>query len=180
MTSCSVFAPHPGGKSCAAVPECIDLADRFGRRYRVEYEESYFAQYGHRARVDDPWLRIIPCRAGHIFPWGKTTLAACTNTSGPTSRKLAALPCVALWQDGSDGLTVLFDVAHFPAVAKVMHPRRCRRPTPEQQERLVEAGTKYRFKHGAGARSEPRPGLQATLFDLEAVPTGAALSDARF
>ena len=27
----------------------IHLAERFGREYRVEYEESYFAQYGPRA-----------------------------------------------------------------------------------------------------------------------------------
>ena len=50
--------------------ECIDLKGRFGSRYRVEYEESYEAQYRPGARTRDPWLMIIPCRFGHIFPYG--------------------------------------------------------------------------------------------------------------
>jgi len=48
---------------------CVNLRERFGRRYRVEYEESYYAQHGPRARIEDPWLQIIPCRAGHVYPW---------------------------------------------------------------------------------------------------------------
>ena len=33
-------------------PPCIDLAENFGQRFRVQYEESYFAQYGPHARVE--------------------------------------------------------------------------------------------------------------------------------
>jgi hypothetical protein len=36
--------------------ECINLKARFGKRYKVTYEESYFAEYGPHARKEDPWL----------------------------------------------------------------------------------------------------------------------------
>ena len=175
VPSCPVGNGKPRATP-GAVPRCIDLAERFGRRYRVQYEESYFAQYGPRARVNDPWLKIIPCRAGHICPWGGSKLAAVTNKAGPTARKLAALPGASLWQDGSDGATVLLDVALFPQVAKLMHPRRCRRLTPEQRAKLLEAGAKHRFGNGAGGRSEARPCVETIPFDPEAVPTGSARS----
>jgi hypothetical protein len=157
-------------------PLCIDLAERFGQQYRVEYEEGYFAQYGPRARVNDPWLQIVPCRAGHICPWGGSKLAAVTNKPGATARKLAALPAAILWQDGSDGATVLFDVALLPQVAKLMHLRRCRRMSPEQRAKLIEAGTKHRFASGVGARPDGRPLLQTILCDSEADPRGSATS----
>ncbi len=55
--------------------ECIDLKERFPQ-YRVEHEESYFAQYGPNARTHDPWYTILLCRNGHICPWGGDLLAA--------------------------------------------------------------------------------------------------------
>jgi hypothetical protein len=187
MSESSVAASRPVGNALSRAslrvdPPCIDLSERFGQRYRVEYEESYFAQYGPRARVNDPWLKIIPCRAGHICPWGGRgtrgagRLAAVTNTPGPTARKLAALPGASLWQDGSDGATVLFDGALFSQVAKLMHPRRCRRLSDERRAKLIEAGAKHRFSNGAGARSEGRPCVPTTLCDSEAAPAGSALS----
>jgi hypothetical protein len=181
MSPSSLFSPRPVSNALSRVslrvdPPCIDLAERFGQRYRVEYEESYFTQYGPRARVNDPWLKIIPCRAGHICPWGGSKLAAVTDKPGPTARKLAALPGTNLWQDGSDGATVLFDVALFPQVAKLMHPRRCRRLVPEQRAKLIEVGAKHRFRHGAGARGEGRPCVQSLPCDSEAVSRGSAIS----
>jgi hypothetical protein len=152
-------------------PSCIDLS-KFGQ-YRVAYEESYFAQYGPRAHVNDPWLKIIRCRAGHICPWG-SKLAAVTNKPGPTAHKLAALPGATLWQDGSDGVTVLFDAADFNQVAKLMRPRRKRRLNPEQQAKLIEAGARNRFRAGAGASRNERPCVQTTLCVPEALPAGSA------
>ena len=145
MTNVSVLPTPPAGNSFPRAslridPPCIDLAEQFGRRYRVEYEPAYSAQYAPRARVNNPWLQIIPCRAGHICPWGGSTLAAVTNTAGATARKLAALPGATLWQDGDDGATVLFDVADFRRVAEIMHPRRCRQLSPEQRRQAGEGG----------------------------------------
>jgi len=57
-------------------PTCVNLRERYGRRYRVTYEPSYHPEHGPNARIHDPWLMIVPCRFGHIFPHGGSTLAA--------------------------------------------------------------------------------------------------------
>lgn len=184
MSKPSVVPSRPAGKdsvraSLQSNPPCVDLAERFGRRFRVEYEESYAAQYGRDARVYDPWLQIIPCRAGQIYPWGESTLAASTDKAGPIARKLAALPGTTLWQDGNDGATVLFDAKDFEAVAQIMHPQRRRRLSPERKAKLVEAGANHRFTSGVQKRPEPHPCVQIALCSSEAVQTRSAVSDAR-
>jgi len=125
--------------------DCVNLKERFGRRYRVVYEESYHAERGQHAHTDDPWLQIIPCRLGHIFPWGGSTLAASTNTRGPTARKLAALDFTTVAQDGDDGLTVIFPVEHFAKVAKILRPHCRRRLTAAQKAAAIERLAKYAF-----------------------------------
>jgi hypothetical protein len=158
-------------------PTCIDLAQRFGRRYRVEYGPAYSAQYGRRARVNDPWLKIIPCRAGHLCPWGGSKLAAVTDRAGPLARKLAALPGVKLWQDGNDGATVLFDVADFGRVAKVMRPKRRRKPpTQAQLNALAEGRRPFGQIPVDKCGRKALESTQSILFDLEAIPTGSAVS----
>ena len=134
--------------------DCVNLKERFGRKYRVTYEESYYAQYGPRAQTDDPWLQIIPCRRGHIFPWGDNILAASTNGRGPTAHKLAALDFTTISQDGDDGVTMLFPVERFPEVAELMKPRRRRQVSDQERQRLLEIGAKHAFQHGTGARPE--------------------------
>ena len=181
MTTASLLSPRPSGNgkpraTPAHHPSCIDLTERFGNRFKVEYEESYYAQYGAHARVDDHWLKILPCRAGHICPWGGTKLAAVTDRLGAVVRKLAALPGAKLHQHGSDGAIILFDVACFPEVAKVMRPIRRRRMSPEQRARLSEAGAKYRFGHGAQCDSEVRPCVPMGLAGSEANPPKSAVS----
>ncbi len=182
MSKTSVALSRPAGNVLSRAPlrtdpPCIDLGKRFGQQYRVEYEPSYAAQYGPRARISDPWLRIIPCGAGHICPWGGSKLAAVTNKAGPTARKLAALPGAILWQDGGDGATVLFDVALFPQVARLMHPKRRRRPPTEAQ---LEALAKGRRPFGRipvdKHAPEGRPCVQTLTSDSEAVPAGSAIS----
>ena len=93
--------------------DCINLERRFGRRYRVTYEESYWAEYGPGARVEDPWLMILLCQHGHICPWGGHLLAACTNKAGSIANRLKALPFTTVAQDGDDGANILFPVDHF-------------------------------------------------------------------
>ena len=57
-------------------PTCVNLRECYGARYRVAYEASYHADHGPGARAPDPWLMIVPCRFGHLFPHGGSTLAA--------------------------------------------------------------------------------------------------------
>lgn len=134
--------------------ECVNLKERFGQRYRVRYEESYRAQYGPRAFTVDPWLQIIPCQHGHVLPHGGDMLAASTDRRGPIARRLIALPEATIHQDGDDGVTVLFQVDQFDAVAEVMKPRRRRIVSEAERERLRTLGAKYGFQPGCGAHSE--------------------------
>ena len=122
---------------------CIDLKERFGERYRVVNEESHAAAYGPNARTHDPWLLIIPCRHGHVFPWGGDRLAVSTRSRGPIANELAGLDCTAVVQDGSDGYTMTFDMADFPAVAKIVKPRLRRQLSPEHKAKLLAASKPF-------------------------------------
>jgi len=123
--------------------KCIDLKQRFGDRFKVAYEESYYAEYGPDARTVDPWLMIILCQHGEICPWGDDNLAACTNHAGPIANRLKALPYTQVAQDGDDGANVVFDVKHFDKVAQIMKPRRRRQVTEAERQRLAEMSRLY-------------------------------------
>jgi hypothetical protein len=58
------------------IPTLVNLRRRFSRRFRVRYEPAYEAEYGRGARVEDPSLMVIPCKYGHLYPFGGATLAA--------------------------------------------------------------------------------------------------------
>ena len=120
------------------MPTCINLKERFGQQYRVTYEESYYADRGVGARATDPWLMIVPCRFGHIFPHGGDRLAASVDGHPNVAGALRRLPCCRVHQDGDFGeLTVLFDVADFDKVVQIMRPRRRRQVSAAERERLL-------------------------------------------
>lgn len=147
---------RPGGGLGAdpvPVPACVDLAMWVVRLDQVAHEPSCQADYGPCARGNDPRLKIISCRAGHICSWGGSILVALTNRAGPIARMLAALPGARLGQDGVVGVTVLFDMRAFTQVARLMHPRRRR-----WLNSIVE------ITHG------PRRDEPASHFSEEAVP----------
>jgi len=150
--------PAPPGAS-SQTSACVNLQERFGKRFKVRYEESYFAQYGPRSLVVDPWLMVIPCVGGEIYPHGGDTLAAYLR-SGPRGKELRRLGCVRVKTDGSDGTTVLFHVADFDQVARIMQPRRRRTATEKVRAHLAVVGVKTRFRDGVGLRPE---GLESTI-----------------
>ena len=134
--------------------DCVNLKERFGKQYRVRYEESYYADHGERARGADTWLMILLCKYGHIFPHGGTTLAASVDGHTNVAGRMKRLSCCRVQQDGDDGeLTVLFDVADFPKVAAVMRPRRRRRISQAERDRLRAMG----FQHGQKLHSHVQP-----------------------
>ncbi len=70
--------------------QCVDLRAKFGHEYRGEFEASYDVERPEfRARAT-AWLGIIPCRFGHIYPFGGSTLAAWTDSPSrrPTPSRL--------------------------------------------------------------------------------------------
>ena len=45
---------------------CVDLKERFGERFKIGRDPSYFAEYGENAITRDPWYDVILCQGGEI------------------------------------------------------------------------------------------------------------------
>ncbi len=135
--------------------ECINLKERFGDRFKVDYEGSYYAERW-RKTTEEAWRMILLCENGHICPWGGSELAACTNGTRVAS-KLKRLPFTTIAQDGDDGANIVFDVKHFEEVAEILRPRKRRRQSPEAAERLRQ----YRFKPARQHSPGDQTGLPA-------------------
>jgi hypothetical protein len=160
----------------------VNLRALFGDRFRVGFEESYHAQYGAHARVDNPWLQLLLCEKGTIGPWGGTKLVASTNTSGATATALKALACVQVKQDGADGVNAIFDVADVDQVLRLLKPRRRRRPNYIAEQRQAIGRRLQVARQGAGnAMRQPRlparPCASGRPVDSQAVPRFPRLFD---
>ncbi len=130
---------------------CINLKERFGRRFRVDYEESYRAEHGSRVVREVPQLMIVLCRYGEIYPHGGHLLGASVAGHPKVAGQLRRLKCCRVHQDGDFGeLTALFDVAEFAQVAKIMRPRRRRQLSPEQRAEMVRRLHPDRQLHAQG------------------------------
>ena len=132
----------------------IDLEKQFGRSYRIEMEESWAAGKGAWHNGDALWLKIIPCRCGHIYVHSDTHLGWASDGRGSIAKQMASF-CQVI-QDGEDGINVIFPLGAFPGVAALVKPRRRRRLTDEAKAKLLAASEPYRFlpsKHGAGAQN---------------------------
>jgi hypothetical protein len=119
---------------------CPDLKALAAGKYRLKREESYHVEHGKHGRSMDPWLWMIPCQHGHMFPFGSGLLGASTDRRGGIARRLAALPGCRVHQDGDDGLTVVFPEAMFEMVAAILKPRRRRRWSEAQRARAIAEG----------------------------------------
>ncbi|NQT16723.1 MAG: hypothetical protein HQ582_28455 [Planctomycetes bacterium] len=161
--------PPPTG-SAPQPPGCINLKQRFGDRYRVEYEESYRVERGENGRAEDPWLMILLCHHGHICPWGGTQLAACTRRPGQIVNRLKALQFTTAAQDGDDGANILFDVEHFDRVAEIMRPRRRRRMSEERRREAAERLRKYQPAKGQSVQDLVRQRAESALESPFATP----------
>src|SRR4051812_47664134 len=105
---------------------CINLREQFGRQYRIGHDPAYAAEHGGRGRTDDPWLQILLCRRGHIYPHGGDLLGVATNSRGSTATAIATLPGVIVVQDADDGINAIFPLSMFEQIAQLIKPRRKR------------------------------------------------------
>jgi hypothetical protein len=128
----------------------IDLRHQFGDRYRIEFDPA------HTGRKNDPWMQIIPCKRGHIYPHGGGLLGVATNGRGSTATAIAKLPGVTVVQDGDDGLNATFPIELFPQIAKLVKPRRKRQLTPQQRQMAAARLANHRFSTARQSSSGPQ------------------------
>ena len=120
-------------------PKCVNLRRRFGDRYRIEFEDAYYAIAGERTKADKVWYQVIPCKWGTIYPYGDDILAAEVDGHPRIANRLRDQPFCRVHQDGDFGeLTVLFHVNDIRKVAKIMRARRKRQISDEERAVLME------------------------------------------
>jgi hypothetical protein len=158
----------------AVKADCIDLRELFGASFQIGYEEAHYAEHGEHPRVDDPWLQLLRCRHGEIYPLDGDRLAASTYGPGKIANQLAALECCQVEQDGrgggklprrpanappvddrADGVTVSFKSCDFPKIATLMKARPRKKLSKAQRAALSEGGRPHRFRTpGANGKSQ--------------------------
>jgi len=126
-------------------PDCINLQKRFGRQYRISYDPTYNPKHRPKGKLD-PWMMQVECQRGVIYPHGGELLAAEVEGRALTRKRLADLDCTTTIQEGDGFLAVTFNVRDFPAVAKLMKPRRRRRLTEKRRREVSEQLARYRFR----------------------------------
>lgn len=112
---------------------CINLLDRFGDRYRITFDPAYDAKHRPREKLD-PWMMVIPCRVGEIYPFGGSTLVIEIDGHRRIRGRLARLDCCEGHQDGDDCGSFRFDMSDFDTVAEIVKPYRRPQLSPEERE----------------------------------------------
>jgi hypothetical protein len=115
---------------------CVDLQERFGRRYRVR-READGATWFETPESERTWLLEIPCRYGVVYPHGDDLLAAAV-TSRRVGVRVRRLPCV-LSMRGDEELLVTFDVDDAEQVLALLKPYRAHVMTEARRRALAAA-----------------------------------------
>jgi hypothetical protein len=155
-------------------PVCINLRERFGAEYRIAFDPAYDPFNVPRDRLD-PWMMTIPCHKGVIYPHGGDVLAVELDNQQAAARKLAAVPGIRLHQDGGlrGDMTFLFPAEMFDQIAVIVRPKRRRRLSPEQRERMAAIGKAALARHREGINAKrqlsERQGVETASSGLEAV-----------
>jgi hypothetical protein len=112
---------------------CPDLHVLFGDKYQIALDPAALT----RAERRDPWLQVIPCRYGVIYPFGEGLLAVDVDYHPKTATRLAGIPGVRLHQYGDHERTFLIPVELFEEVARVVRPLRKYQSSPRQLANLM-------------------------------------------
>jgi hypothetical protein len=137
----------------------LNLNELYGKRYRIKHDPAAELEPGGKR---DPWLFIIPCKYGHIYPHSDRLLAVWVEGAKirrSIKAKFPGLEC-RNWSDNGEAV-FLFPPDVFDRIAGIVRPwkRRGRKQlSPDERARLVESGTEYRFrKDSAGKTAVQRP-----------------------
>jgi hypothetical protein len=126
---------------------CVDLRVTFGRQFRYVWDEAYAAERPDFRAREAPWLTVIPCRYGRIFPWGGRLLAAYCPAGSAKRCELAKVEGTRVVQGavvGCPEVVVTFDVERTEEVAAILQARR-RRPRASAAQRAALAAGRRPF-----------------------------------
>jgi len=137
---------------------CIDLQQRFGRRYRIGFEADG-ATKAQWPREEWPWLMELRCHRGKVYPHGGELLQAYTDRRA-IGRMLRALPCV-LHAKGDDETVIRFHVDHIDAVLAILKPYRRRQLSEAQKKQQAERLAAFRFGKSAAVQ-DAKAALEST------------------
>ena len=129
-------------------PTCINLAEQYGNRYRIAYEE----QWAEWPAAERPWLARIACKNGHVGVQGGDRLHAFTDRPR-LGAQLRALPFIERAQ-GDVEVRVVFDASHLAAVLAILKPYRRRQVSEAERERLRAMGEAHRFQASHGVQGD--------------------------
>lgn len=162
-----------------APPACINLLQRFGARYRIEFDPAYDAKHRPRA-VLDPWYMTIPCLYGEVFPYGGNELVAEVRGHPVIRKRLSTLDCVTVHQLGDNEVSVRFTVADFDRVVSILRPRKRYKLSPQALEQRRRNLARWSSEKGltSGAPTAAQPQGRAEGHDApSAVPLSRSSSE---
>lgn len=133
--------------------KCANLSDLFGDRFKIDFDPVIDSHGRQRDKID-PWLQVMRCERGEIYPFGDDKLAVEVQGRPITARRLAELDCCKVYQNGDHEVSFIFPVKRFEEVAAIVRPRKRRRLSEEQKHILAEASAPYRFKSRCLDRSQ--------------------------
>lgn len=117
------------------MPKCINLKTRYGKTYRISWDEA-------KEHPNDPWMMQIKGRKGIIYPYGGEYLCAEVDYRPKIAGRLERMG-FELIQDGDEEKTFRFHVKDFDRMAEVLMPYRRPQLTEEQRETRRQAMQKY-------------------------------------
>lgn len=113
----------------------MDLKQRFGRRFRVRWEDGYKCALP----AERWWYAIIPAHKGrgHVYVHGPDVLGLAT-TRKLGLRVLSSIKSAQLLQDGDDGVNLSFAPDDLEAVHRIVKLKIRPRLTPEQRKAMSD------------------------------------------
>jgi hypothetical protein len=154
----------------------FSLKKKFGRRWRIQMEDSWAHEKPENRHGYEGWFEKVPTACGGFIGLYQdkpmVILQFYTPKQRPTCRSLAVqfkdTPGVA-FDDGFDGYeaTFYFPVGLFDQVAEAVGARKRRVLSPEHKAKLAEAGKATRFNPVLPG-SEDRQNLQKEVITIQA------------
>ena len=134
--------------------DCVNLTERFGDRFKIGWDDAFDPKHRPKDKLD-PWMMLLEFQGGNIYPQGGDMLAVEVEGRCRLRKKLDALACTILKQDGDQFRSWRFHVDDFEQVAEIVKPRKRRRISEEQRAASSVRLKRYQFVSASqGSKSD--------------------------